>query len=171
MLRSTVPILPPVRSLGLMPTRPWHGWNWRNPAILRDVPTRLARCGNSPSLCAPSAAHRARLILASTLGGLDRAARPSQATVANSCKPDRDRAAPTAVGLASAPRIADMQPTFERHVNFQNLNSSTFAGVTIWAGPRITSPLAPTVYSPRRPAVNFSPCLPVILPSASASEP
>ena len=38
-------------------------------------------------------------------------------------------------------------------------------GVTIWAGPRTTSPLAPTVISPTTRREFFS-CLPVILPSA-----
>ena len=36
------------------------GWNRRNPAILRDVPSELPRCGNSPSLrggkCRPPSA-------------------------------------------------------------------------------------------------------------------
>ena len=53
----------------------------------------------------------------------------------------------------------------------QNLNSSTLAGVTMMAGPRTTSPLAPTVYSPSRPALNFSPSLPAILHCASACAP
>ena len=50
----------------------------------------------------------------------------------------------------------------------QKAKSPTFCGVTIFAGPRTTSPFAPMVNLPRRPASKLSPSLPVILPWAKA---
>lgn len=66
----------------------------------------------------------------------------------------------TGAGFSRRPLCLDLED--------QNLNSARFSGVTIFAGPRINSPLAPIVYSPSLPAVNFSPSLPVILHCASA---
>ena len=41
--------------------------------------------------------------------------------------------------------------------------------LNVVSGPSTISPFAPIVYSPRRPALNFSPSLPVIRPEASAA--
>ena len=44
-----------------------------------------------------------------------------------------------------------------------------FSALNVVSGPSTISPLAPIVYSPSRPASNFSPSAPVIRPATSAA--
>ena len=84
---------------------------------------------------------------------------------------DRDARPQRDVGHRAQGRLGSSAPSPpagrssrpEADATAQNLNVSTFSGVTITAGPSTTSPSAPTVYLPSRPAAKVSPSLPVSL--------
>ena len=58
----------------------------------------------------------------------------NSATIADRRKPDRDRAAFKRCAICERSWVSDPNNGVRPQADFQNLNSSTFFGVTIWAG-------------------------------------
>ena len=140
-----------------------------------EVDLRAARSGRPPR-ARPARCRRARRRrprrrapprVPRRAAGSPRCARAGPRTAASTCRGRSRTPRPGRVARAGAVsgRTADRR----RSSTNQKSKSSMLSLLNVVSGPRTISPLAPIVYSPSRPASNFSPSAPVMRPATSAA--